>query len=161
MAAKILGLSLAVAVVLSFGCGKKKEQGPAPQGQPTANERLETSAGGAAQAVEGAKEDVKAATGEATKQAEAVTNKAEGELKAAQTTFDALVADAKALIDGKKYQDALTKLQAGLATPNLTGEQKSTLQKLIDQAKAALAGNVTQDAQKAAGDLLKGLGGKK
>jgi predicted negative regulator of RcsB-dependent stress response len=107
---------------------------------------------------EAAKEDVKAAAEKAEGEVKGAAEKVEGEVKATQSAFDAMVAEAKALIEGKKYQDALAKLQAGLAMPALSEEQKSILQKLIEQAKAALAGSTVQDAQKAAGNLLKGAG---
>ena len=157
MMSKVLGVGLAVAVALSFGCGKKKDQGMSPETQQqmlNQQRQLMPDASAVAKdaeaAVEQVKDDVKAA-GE----------KVEGALTSAQSSFDALLAEAKTLIEGKKYQDAIGKLQAGLKSPDLTADQKSLLQKLIEQATAALAGTGAEDAQKAAGDLLKGLGGKK
>ena len=84
----------------------------------------------------------------------------EGEAKAATSTFDKLVAEARTLLADKKYQDALAKLQAGLQMPALDEGQKSTLEKLIEQAKAALKTGVAKDVQDKAADLLKGVGGK-
>lgn len=154
---KFLGMGLAVALALSFGCGKKKDKGMSPEAQQqmlNEQKRLMPDPSAVATEAEDAVEEV-------TKGVKAAGEKAEDALKSGQSSFDALVAEAKALIEGQKYQEALSKLQAGLKLPDLTADQKSILQGLIEKATAALAGTGAGDAQKAAGNLLKGLGGKK
>lgn len=154
----MLGLMAAALLVVVPGCGKKESKAKAEPVKPM-NTMKQKDAAPEAAAKETKAEAVKAV--EKTETAvKAEAPKAEAAVKATTSAFDKLVADAQALITDKKYADALAKLQAGLTQPGIDAAQKSTLQKLIDQAKAALAGGAAKDAEKKAGDLLKGVGGK-
>jgi len=170
----MLGMAAVVALALVPGCGKKAETKVEPvkaQGtlkkQADAPKEAQT---GAAQAVEktaavpavpaAEKAPAVPAAEKAPAPVAAVAAKVEAAVPAATSAFDKLVAEAKTLIADKKYADALTKLQAGLAQPALDATQKSTLQKLIDQVKAALTTGAAKDAKDKASNLLKGVGGK-
>jgi hypothetical protein len=152
----MIGVVASVALTLIPGCGKKEApalKAPAPSAlkdMPAAVPEKSIPAAPAA----AAKELEKAAA-----EAPAAAAQVAAEVKTTTSTFDKLVADAQKLIADKKYQDALTKLQAGLQQPALDAAQKSTLQKLIDQVKAALAGGAA-DVKAKADSLLKGVGGK-
>jgi hypothetical protein len=161
----------ATALTLIPGCGKKAETKVAPvEAQGTMKEKMGAAKEGVADvAKEAAKAEaaVPAVTTPAAPEAEKAqaavetgVAKAGAAATAATSAFDKLVTEAKALIADKKYQDALTKLQGGLQHPALDAAQKSTLQKLLDQVKAALATDAGKAVQEKAGNLLKGVGGQ-
>lgn len=162
----VLGIAAAAALVLVPGCGKKAET----KGQPVeAQGTMKDKQGAVGEALTGGAKAVETKTEVAVPApavepapaaVEAVAAKVETETKAAVSAFDKLVDEAKTLVADKKYQDALTKLQAGLLQPNLDATQKSTLQKLIDQVKAALASDAAKGVKDKASNLLKGVGGK-
>jgi hypothetical protein len=142
----------AMIATLVCGCGKKKVE----------EEELDIDAMRAEEA--GNVAEMQEQAGEAVEQAkdavEDVKKKGEAAVKDMQSQVDAIVADVKKLIDGEKYSEALAKLQSGLQIEGLTGDQKSMLQKLIEQVQKAMAAGAAEDAKSKLGNTLKGLGGK-
>jgi len=181
---RLMGMAIGVGVlmVLVAGCGKKEKASPAASGgaetskqsQPTFTgsdlkqtvdaeaEKLKAQAEAAKKAAEEQAAALKArAEAEAAKIAEeAARLKAEAEAKvqAAKAKFETMVANIKQMIQAKDYQAALADIQKGVALPNLTGEQKTTLQNLMEIVKKAMATDAAKQAAGKLGNALKGFG---
>ena len=150
---------LTVAVLgLVWGCGKKKDDvdDAAMQVREKSQTMMKEKQKGTAdltKAAEEVKDQVEATAGAA----QAEVGKTVEDL---QSKIDAIVANAKKMIDAKQYQDALTQLQSGLELEGITADQTSTLQGLIERLKKAMGTGAVEDAKTKLGGALKGLGGK-
>jgi hypothetical protein len=150
MKIEIILVATAGALILTMGCSKNEDMS-SPPAPPVASETP-------------AREAQKAVTTAET-QAEAVKDKVADAAAGTQAQVDAagskigdLIEQARKYLAENKPSDALTVLNQ-LVGQKLTPEQQSLVQSLKEQAQkavqAALKSNVTDEAAKAAGGLLK------
>ena len=152
----------AMVVLFLVGCGKKKEESTTGPAAPPTEIKTSDVEAAVKDTVDQAKATMKESTETAEKavaEAEVAADKAkadvEAQAKELQTKFDAIVTDAKGYIGEKSYEKALAKVQEGLQLENLTDDQKTVLQNLLDKIKGLMSQSVGDEAKKKLGGLLK------
>jgi ElaB/YqjD/DUF883 family membrane-anchored ribosome-binding protein len=108
----------------------------------------------AAQAVDKAKEGAEAVKAGAEKAVEAVKTEAQAITAPSSDKAQGIIDQAKSLVDGGKYQEALTAL-GGLSGMTLSDAQQKIVDGLKEQIQKAISGAAAAKGAGAVGNLLK------
>lgn len=145
----LTALSLVLMLGLLAGCGKDS---PEDAVEETDVELQETNPEEFAKEQQ---EALEAAQAETEAKVEAAAGEAEKTMSDMQSRVEKIAADAKKLMDAKEYENALRKIQEGLAIEGLTETQRKMLEGLLAQVRKAMTSGAADDAKKKLGDMLK------